>query len=138
MAQPPPTCEEQASSHMVKSLPKTLDITDMDIVYRGQEWKYPEDPSAKSMANMLKWNESLVTWLQPKGGSVEDQIPAINVNGKYRGLSLRMQKSIWKHVRLRQGFVNLETLSHVSTTVVLFICLSISVSLYLLLNLRKL
>lgn len=90
---------------------KVLDISDMDIVYRGKEWTHPEDPSAKSMVHMLRWNESLVTWLQPKGGTVEDQIPAINVNGKYRTLSLRMQKSIWKHVRLRQGFVNLENLS---------------------------
>jgi hypothetical protein len=90
---------------------KVLDISDMDIVYRGKEWTHAEDPSAKSMVHLLRWNESLVTWLQPKGGTVEDQIPAINVHGKYRTLSLRMQKSIWKHVRLRQGFVNLENLS---------------------------
>lgn len=47
-----------------------------------------------------------------QGGSVEDQVPAINVNGKYFcPLSLRMQKSIWRHIRLRKGFVNLERLS---------------------------
>jgi hypothetical protein len=44
---------------------------------------------------------------------VEDQVPAINVNGQYRCLSLRMQKSIWRHIRLRKGFVNLENLSQV-------------------------
>ena len=85
----------------------------MDVVFRGKAWSYEEDPSAKSVVHLLERNESIVTWLQPRGGSVEDQVPAINVNGQYRGLSLRMQKSIWRHVRLKKGFVNLESLSQV-------------------------
>lgn len=76
-------------------------------------WDREEDPNAKSVAHLLERNESLVTWLQPRDGSVEDQIPVINVKGQYRGLSLRMQKSIWRHVRLKKGFVNLESLSQV-------------------------
>lgn len=49
-----------------------------------------------------------------QGGSVEEQVPAIDVNGKYFcPLTLRMQKSIWRHVRLRKGFVNMERLSQV-------------------------
>ncbi len=92
---------------------KVLDISGMDIVYRGKVWNHSEDPSAKSMVHLLERNESIVTWLQPRGGSVHDQIPAINVNGQYRVLSLRMQKSIWRHIRLKKGFVNLENLSQV-------------------------
>jgi hypothetical protein len=49
-----------------------------------------------------------------KGGEVHDQVPAINVQGKYFcPLSLRMQKSIWRHIRLKKGFINLEKLSQV-------------------------
>lgn len=49
-------------------------------------------------------------------GAVKDQVAAINVHGKYFcPLSLRMQKSIWRHIRLRKGFVNLEQLSQVKT-----------------------
>jgi hypothetical protein len=92
---------------------KILDVSSMDIVYRGKAWNHQEDPSAKSVGHLLERNESIVTWLQPRGGSVEDQVPAIRVNGMYRGLSLRMQKCIWKHIRLKQGFVNLENLSQV-------------------------
>ena len=51
---------------------------------------------------------------------MEDQVPAINVNGKYYcPLSLRMQKSIWRHIRLRKGFVNLERLSQVRSAHIL-------------------
>ena len=42
----------------------------------------------------------------------QDQIPAINVKGKFCALSLRMQKSLFRHVRLRKGFVNQEPLSN--------------------------
>ena len=90
-----------------------LDVSNMDIVFRGRAWSYPEDPTSKSMIPLLERNESIVTWLQPKGWKVEDQIPAINVNGQYRGITLRMQKSIWRHVRLKKGFINLESLSQV-------------------------
>ncbi len=92
---------------------KVLDVSNMDVILRGKTWTHPEDPAAKSAVHLLERNEALITWLQPRGGSVEDQIPAINVNGQYRGLSLRMQKSIWRHVRLKKGFVNLENLSQV-------------------------
>lgn len=85
----------------------------MDIVFRGKEWDNAEDPCARSVVHLLERNESLVTWLQPRGGKVEDQVPAIKVNGQYRTLSLRMQKSIWRHIRLKKGFVNLESLSQV-------------------------
>ena len=109
-------CSSNSSSSCVPACSsKVLDISGMDIVFRGKVWSHAEDPSAKSVVHLLERNESIVTWLQPRGGSVTDQIPAINVNGQYRGLSLRMQKSIWRHIRLRKGFVNLERLSQVFT-----------------------
>jgi hypothetical protein len=83
----------------------------MDIILRGKEWTHPEDPCAKSVMHLLERNEALVTWLQPRGGCLQDQVPAIRVNGQYRTLSLRMQKSIWRHIRLKKGFVNRERLS---------------------------
>jgi hypothetical protein len=104
---------EKGTTSLAAPATKPLDVSNMDVILRGKVWKYSEDPSAKSAVHLLERNESLITWLQPRGGSVEDQIPAINVNGQYRGLSLRMQKSIWRHVRLKKGFVNLENLSQV-------------------------
>lgn len=53
-----------------------------------------------------------MTWLQPIGGQVEDQIPAIRVGDKFCALSLRMQKSLFRHVRLRKDFINREPMSN--------------------------
>ena len=110
-----PKQQQQQQQQVVgqQAASKILDVSGMDIIYRGKAWNHREDPSAKSVGHLLERNESIVTWLQPRGGAVEDQVPAIQVNGVYRGLSLRMQKCIWKHIRLKRGFVNLENLSQV-------------------------
>ena len=105
--------DHHSSPFSAASSCRVLDVSGMDIVYRGKPWHHYEDPSAKSVGHLLERNESIVTWLQPRGGSVQDQIPAIHVNGVYKCPSLRMQKRIWKHVRLKKGFVNLENLSQV-------------------------
>jgi hypothetical protein len=92
---------------------RVLDISGMGVVFHGREWPYPDvDPSSRCCISHLERNESLVTWLQPPGGQVEDQIPAIRVKDKFCALSLRMQKSLFRHVRLRKNFVNLEPLSN--------------------------
>jgi hypothetical protein len=56
----------------------------------------------------LEKNERIVSWLQPVAGSVHDQIPAIRVKDQFYTISLRMMKAIWRHVRLRKGFENVE------------------------------
>jgi hypothetical protein len=92
---------------------RLLDTSSMSVVYHGREWPYPGvDPSSKGCIARLERNEALVTWLQPAGEEVEDQVPAIRVNDQFCALSLRMQKSIFRHVRLRKNFVNREPLSN--------------------------
>jgi hypothetical protein len=39
---------------------------------------------------------------------VHDQLPAIKVNDEFYTISLRMMKAIWRHVRLKKGFENVE------------------------------
>ena len=41
-------------------------------------------------------------------GTIEDQIPVVRFHGAYYRLSLRMMKSVWRHIRLKKGFVNRE------------------------------
>ena len=80
----------------------------MRLVHCGDEWKHTAPPCCKDMMRHLERNERIVSWLQPVSGGVEDQVPAVRVRGVYHTLSLRMMKCIWRHVRLRKGFVNVE------------------------------
>lgn len=101
------------------------------LVHSGREWEYEQAPCSRDMIRHLERNEGFVTWLQPKGGTVQDQFPVIRTRLGYCTMSLRMMKAVWcvacsdtlarvrrglmervwrgrRHVRLRKGFVNLE------------------------------
>ncbi len=87
---------------------KRLDMTDVFVVCSGEGWRHSLPPCSKEMMAHLERNEKLVSWLQPVGGSVHEQVPAIRVNGEFYTISLRMMKAIWRHVRLKKGFENVE------------------------------
>lgn len=83
-------------------------MTDVCVVYTGEEWRHALPPCSKEMMSHLERNEKLVSWLQPLKGTVQDQLPAIRYNDEFYSISLRMMKAIWRHVRLRKGFNNVE------------------------------
>lgn len=87
---------------------KEMSLEGMALVHSGEEWCHARPPCCKEMTGHLEHNEKIVSWLQPVGGTVEDQVPVLRIQGGYYRLSLRMMKCIWRHVRLRKGFVNVE------------------------------
>lgn len=91
---------------------KPLDTHNMQVIWRGLDWEHPLPPSSKKVSHLLERNESVITWMQPEGGKIEDQIPCIRYKSEFYGLSLRMQKSVWRHIRLRKDYVNSEPVSH--------------------------
>jgi hypothetical protein len=93
---------------------KAIDMSDMEIVYSGMPWKHAIPPCSKQAIELLERNTKIVTWVMCKGGTVKDQIPCIVYNGKYYSLSLRMQKAIYRHIRLKKGFKNEERMDGMS------------------------
>lgn len=94
---------------------KCVDLEKNRVVRSGLPWPHARMPSGKDMIGRLERNEAFVSWLQPLGGSVEDMFPAIRIRDGYYTLSLRMMKAVWRHVRLKKGFVNTESVPHVGT-----------------------
>jgi len=87
---------------------KSIDMQGMKLVHSGDHWPFEQLPCNREMMKYLEKNEKVVTWMQPETGRVDDQFPAIRIHNSYYTLSLRMMKAIWRHVRLRRGFVNIE------------------------------
>ena len=108
---------------------KPVDMDTVDLIHSGEAWPHPHPPCSRQMLQFLERNEGVVTWVQPKGGVVEDQYPVIRIGGEYYTMSLRMMKAVWfvliflfflartradnaiknrRSVRLRKGFVNME------------------------------
>ena len=89
---------------------KVIDVANMEVVYSGIPWMHAIPPCSKQAIQLLERNTKVVTWIMPMGGGVKDQIPCILYNGKHYSLSLRMQKAIYRHIRLKKGFRNEETM----------------------------
>jgi hypothetical protein len=88
---------------------KTLNVSNMTLIHRGEDWPYPQTPCAKDMMSILERNERFISWFQPNASSnTEDQVPALYIHGVFYQLSLRMMKCVWRHVRLHKRFVNQE------------------------------
>lgn len=89
---------------------KEVDVRENDLVISGKVWEHSKSPCCKDMIKHLVRRECYCSWFQPIGGSVWDQFPAIKIRDKYFTLSLRVQKAMFRHVRLTRDFNNIETL----------------------------
>ena len=87
------------------------------VVLKGQVWNHSIAPCARGAVCLLANNESVVTWLSPKDhvGDCTSHIPVILFKDKYWTLSLRMSKCIYRHIRLRKGFHNIQNVHGVET-----------------------
>ena len=94
----------------IRATMRKLDISGMRVVHAGRTWPYcGVDPSTRQAMRYLERDESLITWVQPKDGCLDDQIPVIHLSdGVYYILSLRSMKVVFRHVRLHKAFVNRE------------------------------
>ena len=62
---------------------KFVDMETVDLVHSGESWPYQHPPCSRQMLPLLERNEGLVTWVQPKNGTVQDQYPVIRIGERY-------------------------------------------------------
>ena len=61
------------------------------------------------LIGFLEKNESYIYWFQPSTSkSIDDQTPALKIHDNFYFLSMRMMKAVWRHVRLKKNFKNIE------------------------------
>ena len=89
---------------IIKTIMRLIDAKGMEIISSGIPWNHSISPCSKQAIHLLERNTKVVTWLMQPGGNVKDQIPCILYKGKFYSLSLRMQKAIYRHIRLKKGF----------------------------------
>ena len=64
--------------------------------------------TSKSNLAKLEKQEKYCSWFQLKGGTISDQIPAVRIGNRYYTMNLKVQKTIFRHVRLHANFKNEE------------------------------
>jgi hypothetical protein len=96
---------------------RSINIDSYNIVLQGEVWKHDIAPCCRESVSLLENNESIITWLAPKKGceGQSGHIPSICFQGQYWTLSLRMSKCVFRSVRLRRGFSNIQTVHGIQT-----------------------
>lgn len=87
-----------------------IDIKNFSVVKVGQACVLPEPTDVHCLIKIMQKNEKYVYWLQPKNTDFSCQIPALCVNGKYVLPSVKLEKAIFRHIRLTRNFQNFELL----------------------------
>ena len=76
---------------------KVIDMQKHEVIDSGQTWPHVKKPCSKEMLPMLEQNESIITWVSPRGSTrTSDQFPVIRIKREYYSISLRMMKAIWR------------------------------------------
>ena len=99
-------CDKQL--YLTQTVMIEVDTSDTLLVQEGVPWPHPKEPCSREMIHLLERAEDFVSWFQPKNGDVDDQFPTIRVGERYCKLSLRLQKALFRHVRLQRDFINRE------------------------------
>jgi hypothetical protein len=94
---------------------KTIDISAYTIIKEGVEFYIPcaqakTDAPMEGLLPTMERTETDVYWLQPNGGTVEQQEACICVNGKFYALNSKFEKAIFRNTRLTSDFQNYEHL----------------------------
>ena len=79
---------------------KQVDPTKFTIIKAGKAHTTDGTVNIKQIISIMERNESYIFWLQPKNASVQAQFPCIQINGIFYQLNLRLEKVIFRHVRL--------------------------------------
>jgi hypothetical protein len=89
---------------------KTFNASAYVLVRAGREYSTAEPVDWAEVAQSMERTEAFVYWMQPKTGSVDDQFPCVRVNGAFYTLSQKLEKAVFRNVRLTREFANRELL----------------------------
>lgn len=90
---------------------KKVNSAAFTLVRAGYELKVPEPIDWKELTKQIERLEDAVYWMQPKNGSLEEQFACVYVNKNFYSMTNRMEKAVFRNVRLNRNFANFERLA---------------------------
>ena len=88
---------------------RSIDISTYEIVKAGVSATL-DKMSVHTLIDLMQKNDQYVYWLQRKNTTFETQIPAVCVNEHFYHPSFKLEKAIFRHIRLTRNFQNYELL----------------------------
>lgn len=90
---------------------KIINMKNFELVKAGMPCYISTPFKLESIMQLMERNEKYIYWIQPPGGSVQKQIACVQINDIFYQLNLRLEKAIFRHIRLCKNFVNEEKLA---------------------------
>lgn len=87
---------------------KCVDLHEYRIVKSGRPCYIEEPIHLDVLIKKMQKNDEFVYWLEPLGAGYTKQIPVVNVNGQFLQPSVKLEKAIFRHIRLTRNFQNYE------------------------------
>lgn len=92
------------------SVIKHVDMSHLEIVKAGIEILLPTPVDFEKVFREVQRSESHVFWLQVPNTPMREQIATIKINGNFYRMTQRLEKAIFRNVRLTKDFINVEVL----------------------------
>lgn len=89
---------------------KKIDPNSYILIKAGIDCNISMPFDVDTLSNIMERNESYIFWLQPRNGGLQDQIAAVSLRGILYSINLRLEKAIFRRVRLSKSFLNVELL----------------------------
>lgn len=99
---------ESVRARCLRGNMREIDLSANELICAGEDARDLWPLKEKSQLQHLEKKESFCSWFQAKNGTVEDQIPALKVGDKFYSMPMKVQKIIFRHVRLNNAFRNIE------------------------------
>lgn len=89
---------------------RVIDVSNMVLIKEGMKCECPMPLRIPTIVSLMERSEEYIYWFQPPGRDLKSQIACVCINSKFYALNLKLEKAIFRHVRLTKNFVNVEIL----------------------------
>lgn len=101
----------KAQSQSPHTTMKVIDITQFKVVKAGMPCYTSPPFRLETIMQIMERNEKYIFWIQPPSADIQQQIACVQINDIYYQLNLKLEKAIFRHIRLCRNFINEEKLA---------------------------
>mgnify|MGYP001206975796 CR=1 FL=1 len=91
---------------------RIIDICHYKVIKAGMPCYTPTPFKLETIMQIMEKNEKYIFWIQPPRATFQEQIACVQINDVYYQLNLKLEKAIFRHIRLCRNFVNEEKLAN--------------------------
>lgn len=94
----------------IEAVMKILNVDNFLVVKAGRDFETKEPVDIQDVVSSMEKNESYIYWMQRPAADVQTQVASVRINGRFYYLNMKLEKAIFRHVRLTKNFHNVEVL----------------------------